>query len=342
MPVTFKHKDLGRAAIEREVRLSRRLVALVGIPGDAQNPVDAKGNPAKINMASLAYIMEKGSPVNKIPPRPFMEETRKASMKRVLGLMARLQKAISSFPDIFTQTKPGKGVWYSTCLQLHRLSEGTFMAMDQYWDQAWIRKVQNRWGIPGVIQEGMGCTEAAISAVIECCNYIRKMREDSGNYWWPPMKNGRPQRMSMYEFLHTLKRNHCAYSPFIEVYGEMMATRGMAASIPGQVKAIAGDIRAASTFLSSLGISGRLMYWDGVLRFCQWYWARRDALMDIQQNRCRVHTIAAMAGLAKAWAESSGNRCMPLRFIHPEAAAWASFVRWLKMERGVIIPREAW
>ena len=254
----------------------------------------------------------------------------------------RLQKAISSFPDIFTQTKPGKGVWYSTCLQLHRLSEGTFMAMDQFWDQAWLRKMRNKWGIPGVIQEGMGCTEAAISAVIECCNYIRKMREDSGNYWWPPMKNGMPQKMSMYEFLHTLKRNHCAYSPFIEVYGEMMATRGMAASIPGQVKAIAGDIRAASTFLSSLGISGRLMYWDGVLKFCQWYWARRDALMAIQQNRCRVHTIAAMAGLAKAWAESSGNRCMPLRFIHPEAAAWASFVRWLKMERGVVIPREAW
>ena len=96
MPVTFKHKDLGRAAIEREVRLSRRLVALVGIPGDAQNPVDAKGNPARINMASLAYILEKGSPVNKIPPRPFMEETRKTSMKRVLGLMARLQKAISN------------------------------------------------------------------------------------------------------------------------------------------------------------------------------------------------------------------------------------------------------
>lgn len=96
MPVTFKHKDLGRDAIEREVRLSRRLVALVGIPGDAQNPVDAKGNPAGINMASLAYILEKGSPVNKIPPRPFMEETRKTSMKRVLGLMARLQKAISN------------------------------------------------------------------------------------------------------------------------------------------------------------------------------------------------------------------------------------------------------
>jgi hypothetical protein len=96
MSATFEHRDLGRKAIEREVRLSRKLVALVGIPGDARNPVDADGKPAQINMASLAYIMEKGSPVNKIPARPFMEQTRQRSMKKVMGLMASLQKAISN------------------------------------------------------------------------------------------------------------------------------------------------------------------------------------------------------------------------------------------------------
>jgi hypothetical protein len=96
MSATFEHRDLGRKAIEREVRLSRKLVALVGIPGDAQSPQDAEGNPASINMASLAYIMEKGSPVNNIPARPFMEQTRQKSMKEVMGLMARLQKAISN------------------------------------------------------------------------------------------------------------------------------------------------------------------------------------------------------------------------------------------------------
>lgn len=254
----------------------------------------------------------------------------------------RLQKAISSFPDIFTQTKPGKGVWYHTCLQLHRLSKGMYMAMDQSWDQSWMKKVQGRWGIPGVIREGMGCTEAAISAVIECCNYIREMRQSAGGYWWPPLRNGRPQKVSMLDFLHSMKRNRAAWSPFIEVYGEMLAARGMAASIPGPVKVIAGDIRAASCLLSSLGLSGRQAYWEGVLKFCQWYSAHRDALMAIQQNRCRVHSVAAMAGLAKAWAEASGNRCMPVRFIHPDSSAWASFVRWLKAERGVTVPREAW
>lgn len=254
----------------------------------------------------------------------------------------RLLKAIQAFPDIFTQTQPGKGVWNHTCLQLDRLARGMYMAMDQGWDQAWVKKVQGRWGIPGAIREGMGCTEAAISAVIECCNYIREMRQSAGGYWWPPLRNGRPQKVPMLDFLHSMKRNRAAWSPFIEVYGEMLAARGMAASIPGPVKVIAGDIRAASCLLSSLGLSGRQAYWEGVLKFCQWYSAHRDALMAIQQNRCRVHSVAAMAGLAKAWAEASGNRCMPVRFIHPDSSAWASFVRWLKAERGVVIPREAW
>lgn len=254
----------------------------------------------------------------------------------------RLRGAIEAFPWLFTQTRQGSGVWQQTCQQLSRLSSGMFMAMDQNWDQAWMKKVQNRWGIPGVIREGMGCTEAAISAVIECCNYIGKMRESAGGYWWPPLRNGRLQKVSLLDFLHTLKRNHCAYSPFVEVYGEMMASRGMAAAIPGNVRVIAGDIKAASTLLSSLGISGRQAYWEGVLKFCQWYRANRDMLMVVPQNRCRVHTLAAMAGLAKAWAEASGNRCMPVRFIHPDSTAWASFIRWLKIERGVTIPREAW
>lgn len=92
--VSFESRDRGKAAIEREVRASRRLVALVGIPGNAQPPSSAsKGS--SINMASLAFILEKGSPVNRLPPRPFMLQTRqRASTGKFPALMARLYRGV--------------------------------------------------------------------------------------------------------------------------------------------------------------------------------------------------------------------------------------------------------
>ena len=83
--VSFEYRDLGKAAIEREVKASRKLVALVGIPGNAPSPQGAG-----LNMASLAFILEKGSTVNRLPPRPFMLQTRqRASTGKFPRLMAK-------------------------------------------------------------------------------------------------------------------------------------------------------------------------------------------------------------------------------------------------------------
>lgn len=92
MDVKFESKDMGKAKIERELRAARKLVALVGIPSDAKRHED---NP-NIGLAEIAFIMEKGSTVNNIPPRPFMQQTRTMNEKKVAGLSKKYLSAIST------------------------------------------------------------------------------------------------------------------------------------------------------------------------------------------------------------------------------------------------------
>ena len=92
MSVSFKTRDMGKAKIERELKAAKKIVALVGIPSDAKRHED---NPY-IGLAQIAYIMEKGSAVNNIPARPFMQQTRQRNEKRMMGLSRRLLKALSN------------------------------------------------------------------------------------------------------------------------------------------------------------------------------------------------------------------------------------------------------
>ena len=92
MDVKFESKDMGKAKIERELRAARKLVALVGIPSDAKRHED---NP-NIGLAEIAFIMEKGSTVNNIPPRPFMQQTRIKNEKKVAGLSKKYLSAITT------------------------------------------------------------------------------------------------------------------------------------------------------------------------------------------------------------------------------------------------------
>lgn len=87
--VEFKSVDRGAARIKRELERAKNYFALIGIPSDAKCPVDEKGQEAGINMAELALIMEKGSPANKVPARPFMQKTRMRAEGRFAGLMKK-------------------------------------------------------------------------------------------------------------------------------------------------------------------------------------------------------------------------------------------------------------
>lgn len=91
MSVKFETKDLGKAKIERELKAAKKLVALVGIPSDSKQPAGSN-----IGLAAIGYILEKGSDVNHLKPRPWMKQTRQRNEKRMMGLSKKLLKAVSN------------------------------------------------------------------------------------------------------------------------------------------------------------------------------------------------------------------------------------------------------
>ena len=90
----FKTIDRGALRIRRELKVAAGKVALVGIPGTADPVLDANGKPAEISMAQLAFIMEKGSSVNNLDPRPFMERTRQRCTPDVAKYSRKLYSAV--------------------------------------------------------------------------------------------------------------------------------------------------------------------------------------------------------------------------------------------------------
>lgn len=91
MSVKFETKDMGKAKIERELKAAKKLVALVGIPSDSKQHADSN-----IGLAAIGYILEKGSEVNHLKPRPWMKQTRQRNEKRMMGLSKKLLKALSN------------------------------------------------------------------------------------------------------------------------------------------------------------------------------------------------------------------------------------------------------
>lgn len=88
---SFVHKDLGKAKIKRELKGLSTRVALVGIPGGLEA--------GKTTLATIALVLEKGSEVMKIPPRPFMRQTRDAAAH------GRFAKLMRQYYQLVTEKK---------------------------------------------------------------------------------------------------------------------------------------------------------------------------------------------------------------------------------------------
>lgn len=86
----FTYIDHGKARLKKQLDVLKHRVALVGIPGGLT------ANEGKTTLATVALVLEKGSEVMKIPPRPFMQQTReKAASGRFSKLMVLLYKAVA-------------------------------------------------------------------------------------------------------------------------------------------------------------------------------------------------------------------------------------------------------
>lgn len=93
--VSFESKDHGKEKIRAALKVLKGHAALVGIPSGAK-PAEKDGKPSKFTLAELAYVLEKGSAANNIPPRPFMKQTRERVESKFAKLLRSKLKAVQS------------------------------------------------------------------------------------------------------------------------------------------------------------------------------------------------------------------------------------------------------
>lgn len=134
MSVSFVSRDLGKAKIESELKKARRLVALVGIPSDSRQHDDSN-----IGLAAIGYILEKGSDVNRLKPRPWMKQTRERNEKRMMGLSKKLLKAISNGSTTAMDAIKKLGASYEGAMK-EIFTKGSFRRNEQITiDGGWMR-----------------------------------------------------------------------------------------------------------------------------------------------------------------------------------------------------------
>lgn len=101
--IEFKSVDLGKAKIASQLKRAKQYVALVGIPGNAPrpyNPTKSVASEVSLTLAEIALILEKGSPVNHLKPRPFMHKTRLRAEGEFLQLSKKFwQKILRNAAD---------------------------------------------------------------------------------------------------------------------------------------------------------------------------------------------------------------------------------------------------
>lgn len=95
--VIIRHSRWDKLVTEIQKDLAGKQV-LVGVPSGAPTPITSvirpngrrSKRPARINMATLAFIQENGSVINKIPPRPFMKTTLTKNKVKIEARMRRV------------------------------------------------------------------------------------------------------------------------------------------------------------------------------------------------------------------------------------------------------------
>lgn len=110
-------KDLGMAKIARDLAALRGAVVLVGVPSNANPPVDEDGKPLGFSMAQLAATHEFGYPQHGLVARPFMERTKDLNKVQTFKLMSRIYKQVSEGKLSPMQGLTRLGIFYEGCMK---------------------------------------------------------------------------------------------------------------------------------------------------------------------------------------------------------------------------------
>lgn len=111
--------DKGWERIVNDMNISNQLHAEIGFPSpspqhqELDRSMEGEMKQSGLNMASLALVMEKGSPSRHIPPRPFMQQTFDSNKTEIRNMLGQALKLIHAGKLKPKNALAAIGLWYA-------------------------------------------------------------------------------------------------------------------------------------------------------------------------------------------------------------------------------------
>lgn len=249
--------------------------------------------------------------------------------------LSRLHELTQSY-SFLSATKLNSKVWETTCREVVWLATGFFVDSHK-WDKKWMAKTEQKGGGPALLKGRFTDIPSAIDTIEKCLDYVENAHRTSG-YWFPPLENGKIPRKSLASFICSQTKAGTEWSPFCEVLWEMNKDTAIKSSLPKLAINAAELAIKDSEYLRGMPSSSMANYWNGVKKFVDWYYANRDMLMSVVDNRVRLADVGMAVTLVKEWNASANGKVLPVSFIYPGSDRWFRFVQWCKTNRNVTIP----
>lgn len=238
--------------------------------------------------------------------------------------------------SFLSATRDNTKVWDTTCREIIWMASGLFVDSHK-WDKGWLSKMEEKGGGPAILKDRFKDIPSVIDCVQECLDYVANAHEHGG-YWYPPLEKGKVPRKSLASFICSQTKAGTEWSPFCEVLWEMNKDTAIKSAVPRLACIAAEQILKESQYLSSIPNSMLATYWTGVKKYVDWYYAHRDELLSIVDNRVRLADVGMAVMLVREWNASASGRALPTAFIYPGSDKWFRFTQWCKTNRGVILP----
>jgi len=249
--------------------------------------------------------------------------------------LSRLHELTQSY-SFLSATRLNSKVWESTCREVVWLANGFFVDSHK-WDKKWVIKTEQKGGSPSILKGRFNNVSSVMDTIQKCLDYVENAHRNGG-YWYPPLENGKIPRKSLASFICSQTKAGTEWSPFCEVLWELNKDVALKAALPKMAVTAAEQAIKDSEYLRSMPSTAMATYWNGVKKFVDWYYANRDMLMSIVDNRVRLADIGMAVTLVKEWNASANGKVLPLSFIYPGNERWFRFVQWCKTNRNVAIP----
>ena len=277
-------------------------------------------------------------------PEGFAPTRRKAKSAKAepLGFLADIPSSTDSldesllsivrdFGDMLCASRTGTETWLAARRDVQMLSTASFAACRE-WNRSWVGRIGH-----DALERPYDGTDGVLKRIREVLTVCR--RRIGTGLWFPKVRDGKVVRTTLSDFLASRMRDGTWWSPFIEL------DRMDVTDIPSlKARLTEDEAECAEAILKDVwwekNYDSLVTFWKGVIALVEWRVANREALVAEKGGNLAYGSSARMLNDVAAW--NRQTRSVSPWFVGPRCRAWTGYLEWIRVNRGVVVPRSTY